>query len=352
MDMTDRLPDEWRMWAAETLLAGVSPAVVARTLAGEAGVAPSRAATFVHTLRGSAALRAGERAAQRLRKLESLLDALETVRRAAPGAADVPRRRGLTGESFLAEHYATNRPVLLEDFAAGWPALGTWTPLTLRDRLGDELVEIMGGRDGDPRPEVNQERHRTTIRFADYVDVVTGAGESNNAYLVANNHFFDRPGTRPLLDEIVVDPGYFDPAVKEGNVFFWFGPAGTITPLHHDVENVMLVGVHGTKDVTLVSPLQSHRVYNLVLVYSEVDTADPDYARHPRFLGVQWSRVRLCAGEALFIPVGWWHRVEAAETSISVSLINFAFPNTFHWSLPELDPAADEETHHVTDVAR
>jgi ribosomal protein L16 Arg81 hydroxylase len=41
-------------------------------------------------------------------------------------------------------------------------------------------------------------------------------------------------------------------------------------------------------------------------------------------------------GDALFIPVGWWHHVRSLETSISVSSTNFAFPNDYHWRQPHI----------------
>ncbi len=58
-------------------------------------------------------------------------------------------------------------------------------------------------------------------------------------------------------------------------MFFWFGPAGTVTPLHHDVSNILLVQVRGTKHVTLVPALESHLVYNDVAVYSPVNAEFP-----------------------------------------------------------------------------
>ncbi len=40
-------------------------------------------------------------------------------------------------------------------------------------------------------------------------------------------------------------------------------------------------------------------------------------------------------GEALFIPVGW-HYVRSLEICISLSFTNFAFPNHFDWSFPNI----------------
>ncbi len=39
-------------------------------------------------------------------------------------------------------------------------------------------------------------------------------------------------------------------------------------------------------------------------------------------------------GDALFLPIGWWHHVEALDVSISVSFTNFAADNDFFSDYP------------------
>ena len=175
----------------------------------------------------------------------------------------------------------------------------------------------MTGRDTDKQYEVNLQAHRSRTRFADYVDRVTGSAQTNDFYLVANNHFLDNPGTAALWADFNCDQRFLDAAIAAGRVFFWFGPAGTITPLHHDVSNILLVQVRGTKRVTLVPAQESHLVYNDIAVYSQVDADSVDLQQYPRFGNATKLTVDLRPAEALFIPVGWWHHVRGPSTSAS-----------------------------------
>jgi ribosomal protein L16 Arg81 hydroxylase len=64
-------------------------------------------------------------------------------------------------------------------------------------------------------------------------------------------------------------------------------------------------------------------VYNHIGVFSEVDCEKPDLVRHPLYRYANKFVFDLNPGEALFIPVGWWHHVRALDVSISVSFTNF-----------------------------
>lgn len=39
-------------------------------------------------------------------------------------------------------------------------------------------------------------------------------------------------------------------------------------------------------------------------------------------------------GDALFIPLGWWHQVTALDFSVMYTHTNFRWPNDFHMSHP------------------
>ena len=135
----------------------------------------------------------------------------------------------------------------------------------------------------------------------------------------------------------------------------WFGPAWTISPLHHDPYHNILCQVVGKKYLRLYSPEYSHRLYprseeeeapgNSLLdggkitgtekrVVDRIDmsnTSQIDVAAmelspaedwdevYPGISEVPYVECILEAGEALYIPVGWWHYVRSCSVGISVS---------------------------------
>jgi ribosomal protein L16 Arg81 hydroxylase len=329
------LPDEWRKWIATSRMLGLDHQSLVRVLV-ENGVNRRVAAEEVDATDGHPYFQAGHWIAQKLRKAQSLLGVyadLAALRPSADGNS-IERRSELSRAEFLDRYYAANRPVVLTEMMKDWRALALWSPEYFKATCGSESVEVMSDRDSDSNYEVNCESHKTTMRFRDYIDRVSTGGASNDCYMVANNHSLQRQGMRHLLSDIVAFPEYLDPASVEGGVFLWFGPEGTLTPLHHDVLNVLMAQVLGRKHVTLVPSNQLHYVYNEMGVYSEVDCEKPDLRRFPAFECTRRQSVVLNPGEALFIPVGWWHHVRALDVSVTVSFSNFLFPNRYEWSHP------------------
>src|SRR5450755_2535036 len=327
----------WRQWVAECKMLDVADAEIARVLA-QNGLDSAAAAEEIRSAGSHPYVTAGRWMAHRLRKLQSLLDIQHRLSCLSASADSVERRGDVPAQDFLERYYSTNRPVILERVTDSWPASTRWTPEYLRETCGCEMVEVMQDRDADPDFELNSASHKSTVPFADYVDMVVAAGETNDLYLVANNHFLERPGIRRLFDDIGPLPPILAPENLTTGTFFWFGPSGTITPLHHDPVNVLLVQVRGRKRVTLIAPDQTHLVYNEVGVYSRVDYDAPDYQRWPLFAHLNAVDATLGPGDALFIPVGWWHYVRSLDVSISLSFTTFAFPNHYDdlWRHPDI----------------
>lgn len=331
--VSSQLPESWKTWIAINKLQNQPDALLVQRMV-EKGIDVQLASEEVSQATSSPYYKAGDQFVQQLRKLESLLKIQNQLSSLSSQSEIVERRSSLSREEFLEEFYAKNRSVILTDALKNWKALRLWSPEYLKQNYGQALVEIQANRNDDPNYEINVEKHRKTVRLRDYVDWVVRGGESNDYYMVANNGNLDREEMKGLLDDIEIFPEYLNPEETQRRIFFWFGPAGTITPLHHDPVNLMLAQVLGRKRVKLIPPTQTPFLYNQVGVFSKVDPENPDYAKYPLFKNVQPIEFILQPGEVIFIPVGWWHHIKSLDISISVSFTNFLFPNYYDWYHP------------------
>lgn len=109
----------------------------------------------------------------------------------------------------------------------------------------------------------------------------------------------------------------------------WIGNATTVQT-HFDTSENLACVVLGTREITLFPPEQLSNLYpgpletapgGVVLSLTSLD--DPDFEAHPRFERALKTaqRVVLNAGDALYIPFGWWHHVRA--TSPLNMLVNY-----------------------------
>ena len=331
----ERLPIEWRRWAAVALMKGSPLTEVLSTLTAQ-GFPEADSIRYCATLFDHPALDAGRWLGEQLQKVYSLLTVREQMRALSDIPLDVDRRSGLSQKEFLDQYYSQNQPVAMSDSCDRWPARSLWDSDYLVDKLGSVEVEVMAGRESDPNYEINSNDHRFLMPFDEYVAKIRTASRSNDTYLVANNQLLATEAALPLWDDFELDERYLAPDPKRNHAFLWLGPAGTVTPLHHDSVNVLFNQVDGWKHFILIPSLEIHRVYNNLAVYSAVDALKPDLDQYPLFADVQQIHLDVGPGQSLFIPAGWWHHVEATEASISISFTNFAFSNNMDWRNPTI----------------
>lgn len=328
-----QLEDGWKKWLAVHKLMNHSDEALIQCMVNN-GIDENLAIHEVKTVMNQPYVQAGEQFVQLLQKLESILQIQHQLASLCSQNQIIPRVPFLSQQEFLDQYYSQNKPVILTNVMQNWKALQRWTPDYFKENYGHVTVEVQTNRDADPNYEINVDQHRKTMLFQDYIDKILQQGDSNDDYMVANNRTFSRPEMKDLLNDIEIFPEYLNPDTKEGQIFFWFGGGGTVTPLHHDPVNIFLAQVSGRKLIKMISPQQTPFLYNEVGVFSKVDLENPDYHRYPLFRKVRSLDVILHPGEVIFLPVGWWHYVKSLDLSISVSFINFVFPNAYDWKNP------------------
>lgn len=126
---------------------------------------------------------------ERMRHAESLLDVRHHLEVLSADHASVPQQRNLSRRDFLERYYAANRPVVLLGYADAWRARALWSLDHLRTILREVEVEVLAGRESDPKFESNSDPHRQTMPFGEFLDWVATTDVSNDRYLSARNHF-------------------------------------------------------------------------------------------------------------------------------------------------------------------
>jgi hypothetical protein len=220
----------------------------------------------------------------------------------------------VTPERFEAEFVRAGEPVVFRGLCASWPAIGWgfedivrhWPKRTLPSlsTLSDALTERM--------IELTPEEFDR--------DFGTAGGPS----LERSPHWrFDVFKDVPEFASHIPPP-----AVYDENLLYlvWLG-RNTVTRAHyHTLRRAMIFQIYGRKRIILCRPADTPRLYPYSLFdssyyhKSQVDFASPDLEKFPELRGVQPRDTILEPGDALFVPLHWWHAAYGMGTVMSASL--------------------------------
>ncbi|ALJ15045.1 cupin-like domain-containing protein [Sphingopyxis macrogoltabida] len=314
-------PDK-RTLLAEGLAAGEDDAALHARLAA-AGVSAAAAKYEIDRLAKDPMAAMLRRQAARMAKQGWLLANQERLAREADGGFMLDMLDAPAPDHFYRHYYEANRPAKLTGLIDHWPALARWSLDHFAAVAGDAVVEAQVERERDPDYELAKDDHRRLIRFAELVDWLRNDEASNDIYLTAYNSGANAAALAPLWEDMAPITLL---ARRERDGFFWLGPKGTLTPWHHDLTNNLLVQVMGRKRVRMAPPWAYARMRNSRHCFSDwgneaLPAGNGDSAVPPILETV------IQPGEAIFLPVGWWHQVEALDLSASMSFTSFRRPN-------------------------
>lgn len=223
-------------------------------------------------------------------------------------------------ETFKHQYLDNHTAVILTGLMDHWPAVNgfkSWSLDRIRSLAGHRLVPV---EIGSKYTEENWTQSLMTV--SEFIEkfINNSSGCSSTGYL-AQHQLFDQI---PEMREDIIIPDYCCLGSEdEVDINAWFGPQGTVSPLHQDPKENFLTQVFGEKYIRLYSTDFTKHVYPhetmLLKNTSQVDIENPNFERFPLFRNASYSECILKAGEMLYIPKEHWHFVKSLSVSFSVS---------------------------------
>ncbi|XP_038878408.1 lysine-specific demethylase JMJ30 [Benincasa hispida] len=229
----------------------------------------------------------------------------------------IAKMSALSLEGFLREYFRPGFPVIINDGMAHWPARTKWKSMDYLQKVaGDRTIPVEVGKNY-LRPEWKQE----LITFSEFLSRIQSNDRSDDITYLAQHPLFDQ--INELRKDICI-PDYCSIGGGElRSLNAWFGPPGTVTPLHHDPHHNILAQVIGKKYIRLYDASLSEELYpyneTMLCNSSQVDLDDINEKEFPKVMDLEFVDCILEEGEMLYIPPKWWHYVRSLTTSFSVS---------------------------------
>lgn len=239
-------------------------------------------------------------------------------------------------DNFLSTYYAYHKPVIIRG-----KLNSDYKKITIDYLMKNNdncMVEIQKGRTKNENFERNGYSLKNKIGFLDFLNKVQNQNIENDLYMTANNN--SNPNNvkvkNNILKEIMnkhVPPwNYLTSDYSES--FLWIGGKNTKTPFHHDLTNNLFIQLHGEKEFTMVPYEHRIFIYNNIHVYTDMKDNVYDHEKYldkfPKLKNLKSVTFRVKAGDILFIPIGWFHKVRSLSNSISLTLCNFKTRNDYY----------------------
>ena len=223
-------------------------------------------------------------------------------------------------QKFQSLYHEKKKPVILTNCMQHWPACSDrkWTLDYIKKIAGYRTVPIeLGSKYTDD----SWSQSLMTIKefIEEYIEL-TGKTSKGIGYLAQHQLFSQIP---ELHNDIVIPDYCFIGESDDVDINAWFGPKGTVSPLHYDPKDNFLCQVIGEKYIRIYSCTENDKLYphcdTILKNTSQVDLENVDDTLYPSFKSATYTECILKSGEILYIPATFWHFVKSLSTSFSVS---------------------------------
>ncbi|GMH33274.1 hypothetical protein BSKO_01108 [Bryopsis sp. KO-2023] len=246
----------------------------------------------------------------------------------------------VSGDSFGGDDFERAErecvPVVMRGLVHDWPAVRKWKGAEglqyMKQIAGDEEIKVMCSESDTFYGAI--EKHRPmTCRFDEFVD-----DENKSRWKACGVHTYlaqtpiNKGSMKVFLKDLAIPAIVQQKNITQINL--WMAGSSSRSSPHYDPYHNVLCVVTGSKRVKLCNPNLTPNFYPLPVWgdsanHSAVNFTEPNFEQHPNYRHAleQGETITLHAGDALFIPEGWWHQVDSQGETIGV---NFWWRSQFY----------------------
>ena len=243
----------------------------------------------------------------------------------------VPRIPAVDSDDFEKQIIRARQPVIIDGWLDDWDAVGKWSIDYFVEKCGDQEIRLRFiGKDQDGFRKWERD---TTLR--EWLEELR-QGQKDDLYLA-------EVALGETLPQVVEDIGTVAYGNRDPKRLNLMMGRRTYAPFHfHERHDAVAVQVVGNKNFVLYGPSESKKLYPQPWFQADQsfanvafhDTAKVDLDRYPRFRHARGYECTMTPGDALFIPMHWWHAVHGGD-EFNVLLTDFYFSEaTDTWTYP------------------
>lgn len=308
--------DDWLVWVADNLSRGAKEADLLVALQTNGISTPE---VLIDRVKADPLFRLVSQQRGQLNRWSELMRDLEELEASSGSEYKLNCHSIESDFDFVGQYVSKNRPVVIDNWVSSWPCYSEWSFDNLEQRLGDTIIKYQD-RSGLTSHLDTFSDNTVEGSFSEFLRLVR-TGE-RDVYLIAHDKAFERIAFRELLDQIPTSPKLLRERPQDRRTFLWIGANGATTHMHRDLNNGIVAQVCGRRRFSLVPSRQMDLIYNTSGFVSDVDFRNPNCDVFPDLKRATILNGVLEPGQALFLPLGWWHYFEALEPTFSLTFAN------------------------------
>jgi len=236
--------------------------------------------------------------------------------------SEIERVKTISKEDFYNNYVRKQKPVVIEQLTADWPAYEKWNLNYIKAVAGDKTVPLYDDRPVSHKDGFNEAHAQ--MKMSDYIDLLQSKPTNYRIFL------YNLIKEVPSLKKDFKWPDIGLKLVKQLPMLF-FGGENSRVFMHYDIDysNILHFHFHGKKRCMLFAPDQTPYLYKVphaLISREDIDFDNPDFNKWPALKKAKGLVTELKHGEMLYMPEGYWHYMKYVTPGFSMSLR--AFPTS------------------------